>query len=1532
MISMKSKIFIICLFVLAILIISNNTLAAQSIITERFGGTAPGLDHENVLKTAWFGFYAGDGHPDSNILYHQNDKPYDVATGLARRNAVYFDIQSIPANTPVLKAEYVMPVDATHWAFGTSAFHDGISVYQILDPSGTGIWNPNNIGTRSKDVDTPWTTEGSFANCVNPEPIDTIYGIGRGKKQFYRFDITHVVQAWVNQPETNMGLTFDRTIPSDKMEDPYMRPFLEITYETTDLSNQAQAKGLEVFYRSGQTFITWKEIPYEGIFYDMRYRVYRALFPINADNLNDAELIADVDQQSGFNARRSEVLGEHFNYIIHDDAEPLTDDTGLFVHTVHNEGQFYYAVTSVMEGNENQNDFSRENSLENPISETINLPSPVRQRLTNENGKQIQEYVHWADQHMSYKVGHGFNFMINIDDSVSPEIPAGLEIMLGGRSTNYYNGWAYNGMITIVPDDYMPPTRNMPYDGYEHDSLQTWWSGCRSNYKTQEKGGVFIPYTQNRMLYYIQWVKHRYLIDENRVYVRGGSMGGTGAMNFGLKHPEIFASVHAVVGCPNWNLNIHGVDESYQVVTEGWRSEGRQLWGNPEDDILLADGTPVWLWMNAGWFARNHMTDEMPFLSMSNGKRDSSIQYFPLPQFYQDMKEAKRAFNANIFDGGHSGYDSPFASLFGTIVKNESIPAFKNMSIDANAGNIHAASGMAAVIDFTMSPHIFDGDASGVINGYRLVEWSRQLFDFDDRDIDDMIDKTDRYELAVRLNNDSPYTETIADITPRRLQAFSVIPEKLYYWENKRLETQEIIQRGTSVADEHGLLTIPGFIIEKSVLGNKLLLSPANEDENYPPVLEYIGDRYISDGQTLMFSVDATDVNNDPLTFSTINLPSNAMFNELSQIFLWTPSDAEGGVYSVTFNVSDGSLIDSETIQIFVDMAAPMLNINPVSFTQTTDAKLNLSGIVNDDTGIDRIEFMVTYENREPMTGTACFENETWNVSDILLNEGLNIITISAWDTFGKTDQHQIEITRIYGDYTDIHVSTVEELKMAINNLTSNSRILIADGEYVIDQTLVLGNIWTENEMPLTHIAIQSESGQRDAVVLKRNELNTVPDNANNIFLIRHVVDFVIRDITIRDAFYHCIQIQGEQGAEKPQLTNLHLIDSGEQFIKVSWNRDIDRGCDYGVVSDCLIEFSDHARIHPYLNSYYTDGIDVLGGTGWIIQDNIFKNIRAPKESGMLAGAAVLMWHQCKKTILERNQFIECDMGVQFGNPSGDENDHMGGIIRNNVFFRKGFGDVAISLNRAHNVKVYHNTVIHNETFPWTIEYRYTNTLGEISGDIRYNLTDGPIMKRDGSTAIVEGNITDAVPEWFIDYENGNLHLSEKAVNVINQANPLEDVKDDMDEEIRKNYPDIGADERSSVMPTSGSISGKLVTNIAGHNNLPILDATMYLMDDSGNIYTDTTNSDGYFQFNDLQPSNYIIRAISPDFISVSKNIEVIAGETSTPDFLPLLTGSFTQEDLEMAVEQALKMWDIGADFKIGLPEAIHALQAVSGF
>jgi hypothetical protein len=91
---------------------------------------------------------------------------------------------------------------------------------------------------------------------------------------------------------------------------------------------------------------------------------------------------------------------------------------------------------------------------------------------------------------------------------------------------------------------------------------------------------------------------------------------------------------------------------------------------------------------------------------------------------------------------------------------------------------------------------------------------------------------------------------------------------------------------------------------------------------NRPPVLDAIGDRSVDEGETLTFTVSASDPDGGSLTYSADNLPAGASFEPATRVFSWTPGHAQAGAYhNVLFTVSDGSLSDSEAITITVSNA-----------------------------------------------------------------------------------------------------------------------------------------------------------------------------------------------------------------------------------------------------------------------------------------------------------------------------------------------------------------------------------------------------------------------------------------------------------------------------------------------------------------------------------------------------------------------------------------------------------------------------------
>ena len=100
-------------------------------------------------------------------------------------------------------------------------------------------------------------------------------------------------------------------------------------------------------------------------------------------------------------------------------------------------------------------------------------------------------------------------------------------------------------------------------------------------------------------------------------------------------------------------------------------------------------------------------------------------------------------------------------------------------------------------------------------------------------------------------------------------------------------------------------------------------------DDAEPPVLSLIGNKTVTEGSSLEFSIVATDLNDDRVTYSATNLPNGAQLNSATGEFSWTSTFTQAGTYTVTFMASDGVLTDSETIDIIVN------NVNraPVLFT-----------------------------------------------------------------------------------------------------------------------------------------------------------------------------------------------------------------------------------------------------------------------------------------------------------------------------------------------------------------------------------------------------------------------------------------------------------------------------------------------------------------------------------------------------------------------------------------------------------------------
>jgi hypothetical protein len=191
---------------------------------------------------------------------------------------------------------------------------------------------------------------------------------------------------------------------------------------------------------------------------------------------------------------------------------------------------------------------------------------------------------------------------------------------------------------------------------------------------------------------------------------------------------------------------------------------------------------------------------------------------------------------------------------------------------------------------------------------------------------------------------------------------------------------------------------------------------------NRPPVLDFIGDKTVDEGQTLQFNVNGSDPDEDTLNYSTIELPTGATFN--NGIFTWIPNYNQSGQYTITFTASDGKLSDNETITITVQNVnqAPVLDFigdKTVDEGQTLQFNLNAA---------DPDEDTITYTTTElPQGATLNGNTFTWTPNHN--QAGTYTITFTASD----------------GTLTDTKTGEI-----TVNNVMDNSNpVAVLDGPYV---------------------------------------------------------------------------------------------------------------------------------------------------------------------------------------------------------------------------------------------------------------------------------------------------------------------------------------------------------------------------------------------------------------------------------------------------------------------------------------------------
>lgn len=373
-----------------------------------------------------------------------------------------------------------------------------------------------------------------------------------------------------------------------------------------------------------------------------------------------------------------------------------------------------------------------------------------------------------------------------------------------------------------------------------------------------------------------------------------------------------------------------------------------------------------------------------------------------------------------------------------------------------------------------------------------------------------------------------------------------------------------------------------------------------------------------------------------------------------------------------------------------------------------------------------------------------------------------------------------------------VRVANAAELVAAAGALQSGQTILLAPGVYKMPHSLVIQNA--------DDVAVRGAGGDRSKVVI---------DFADS----RHTEGVVftrckralLADLTVQNVKQNGIKINGDLGAERVWLRNVHSRNVWQRHVKgpkVPPGPDGQPAWTPGHrIEFCLFENDRPKQVgdDPYEdenpNQYghnYIGGMDVMGVDGLVVADNVFRNIHGKTGEGR---GAVFIWVGSKNAVVERNLFLDCDQGVCLGNSArGDEGTAHATdcIVRNNFVVRCPESNLFASSTKG--CQFLHNTV-HD---PQGRFRRLLRATGPNEGlVVAGNVFSGPEISpenREGRITFRD-NLNRDVAAYFRDPAQGDLRLVAAATDAIDRGPEPPLVKDDFEGQPRKGRPDLGADE-----------------------------------------------------------------------------------------------------------------------------------------
>ncbi len=570
---------------------------------------------------------------------------------------------------------------------------------------------------------------------------------------------------------------------------------LRIFFFAAFLLNYAYAEtvtSLTGSFKNGQVFLTWTNVSNKASL----YKVYRSTAPIaSAADLAACEYLGYVNNLAAKDFNLSNYDLETRYLRIDSGGTPLDASTGLFVATTLENGNYYYAVTTLNGTAENTTIVAGGNSLETSIAETVMPPQPIYQETRFIGGVPVEIWATFqssryaADKPLLLSWGfyaHSISLNRSNNSYSNP-----MKITYHGGGATFMDDIAVNpdGEVKMNLEDWFPDSTisagywgsNPAYDIFNSEN------------NVAPTTGVNVNYSQLLLSRTIDWAINHLAFDTNRITLYASSNGAPGAFLYAITYPDKLASVDLHVGAFDFGFqNDYNPNCSLNTGKKN-RREGDKRFGTVETNLDCSLGEKTYDMLNGGYVIHKYPDRDYPFIFSVNGKQDKQVGWTEKTIWYDSLNNNHFPgwyFWDNRDHGGKTGVTWSNANFDAfRYRRNVSFPAINNCSLNEDFGNGTGD----------------DGESFGSVNG--AVDWN-----------DNVTDNSTSWSVKVFVRDLIKYNQSLkvypdsctADVTPRRRQSFKpAVGSTIDYVVThlgKSIQSGSFIYQG-------GLMTIPSVKI-----------------------------------------------------------------------------------------------------------------------------------------------------------------------------------------------------------------------------------------------------------------------------------------------------------------------------------------------------------------------------------------------------------------------------------------------------------------------------------------------------------------------------------------------------------------------------------------------------------------------------------------------------------------------------------------------------------------------------------------------